>query len=69
MGHRIREAMRSGDLSPFGGNGSPVEVDETLELEADESGVEFERAFNKVAPPVRPQKKVNSHREDGSRKD
>ena len=30
MSHRIREAMRSGDLSPFGGNGGVVEVDETF---------------------------------------
>jgi len=29
MSHRIREAMRSGDLAPMGGNGTPVEVDET----------------------------------------
>jgi transposase-like protein len=29
MFHRIREAMRSDDLSPMGGNGTPVEVDET----------------------------------------
>ena len=29
LAHRIREAMRSGDLSVFGGNGSAVEVDET----------------------------------------
>lgn len=29
MSHRIREAMRSGDLAPFGGGGGPVEVDET----------------------------------------
>lgn len=28
--HRIREAMRSGALAPFGGNGTPVEVDETF---------------------------------------
>ena len=27
--HRIREAMRSGDLSPMGGDGGIVEVDET----------------------------------------
>lgn len=27
--HRIREAMRSGDLTPFGSSGTPVEVDET----------------------------------------
>jgi len=29
MGHRIREAMRTGDLTPFGGEGQPVEADET----------------------------------------
>ncbi len=29
MSHRIREAMRSGDLAPMGGNGGIVEVDET----------------------------------------
>jgi transposase-like protein len=29
MSHRIREAMRSGDLSPFGSDGGVVEVDET----------------------------------------
>ena len=30
LAHRIREAMRSGDLSPFGGEGQTVEVDETF---------------------------------------
>jgi transposase-like protein len=29
MAHRIREAMRSGDLAPFGSGGGDVEVDET----------------------------------------
>ena len=29
LAHRIREAMRSGDLTPFGSNGGAVEVDET----------------------------------------
>jgi transposase-like protein len=29
MSHRIREAMRSTDLTPFGGEGGIVEVDET----------------------------------------
>jgi transposase-like protein len=29
MAHRIREAMRDGDLSPMGGSGQVVEVDET----------------------------------------
>jgi transposase-like protein len=30
MSHRIREAMRSGDFSPFGSGGGIVEVDETF---------------------------------------
>jgi transposase-like protein len=30
MGHRIREAMRSGDLTPFGSGGGIVEADETF---------------------------------------
>jgi transposase-like protein len=30
LGHRIREAMRSGDLAPFGTNGGTVESDETF---------------------------------------
>jgi transposase-like protein len=30
LGHRIREAMRHGDLSPMGGSGGIVEIDETL---------------------------------------
>ena len=30
MEHRLREAMRSGDLTPMGGNGGIVEVDETF---------------------------------------
>jgi len=30
MEHRIREAMRSGDLAPFGAGGGIVEVDETF---------------------------------------
>lgn len=29
MSHRIREAMRSGDIAKFGGGGGPVEIDET----------------------------------------
>ena len=29
LGHRIREAMRTGELAPFGGDGGVVEVDET----------------------------------------
>src|SRR5919202_748150 len=30
LAHRIREAMRSGQIAPFGGNGGTVEVDETF---------------------------------------
>ena len=30
MMHRLREAMRQGDLAPMGGSGSTVEVDETF---------------------------------------
>lgn len=29
LAHRIREAMRTGDLAPFGGEGGVVEIDET----------------------------------------
>jgi transposase-like protein len=31
LAHRIREAMRDGELAPFGGNGGFVEVDETFQ--------------------------------------
>lgn len=30
-GHRIREAMRSGELAPMGGRGGVVEIDETMQ--------------------------------------
>ena len=30
IGHRIREAMRTGELAPFGGGGGVVEADETF---------------------------------------
>jgi transposase-like protein len=32
MCHRLREAMRDGDLAPMGGNGNVVEIDETFYL-------------------------------------
>jgi transposase-like protein len=44
LSHRIREAMRSGDLAPFGGNGGVVEVDETFIGHL--KGVETKRAFH-----------------------
>lgn len=44
MAHRIREAMRSGELSPFGADGGPVEVDETFI--GREPGAEIKRAYH-----------------------
>jgi len=44
LAHRIREAMRSGDLAPFGGNGGIVEVDETFI--GRKKGAEKKRAFH-----------------------
>jgi transposase-like protein len=44
LAHRIREAMRSGDFSPFGGSGGIVEVDETFIGHL--KGVEKRRAFH-----------------------
>ena len=44
LAHRIREAMRSGDLAPFGGKGGIVEVDETFI--GNLKGVEKKRAFH-----------------------
>lgn len=50
MAHRIREAMRAGDLKPpMGGGGGPVEVDETFFGQADiRSGAKGMHAKNKV---------------------
>lgn len=44
MAHRIREAMRSGDLAPFGVGGGAVEVDETYI--GREPGKPVKRAFH-----------------------
>lgn len=44
LAHRIREAMRDGDLAAFGGNGGIVEVDETFIGKL--KGVEKKRAFH-----------------------
>lgn len=41
LAHRIREAMRSGELAPFGGEGGVVEVDETFI--GRKAGVEMKR--------------------------
>lgn len=44
LAHRIREAMRSGELAPFGQNGRAVEVDETYI--GREPGKPVKRAFH-----------------------
>jgi transposase-like protein len=44
LAHRIREAMTSGELTPFGGNGGVVEVDETFI--GRKKGAEKKRAFH-----------------------
>lgn len=44
LAHRIREAMRDGDLATFGGNGGIVEVDETFIGKL--KGVDKKRAFH-----------------------
>ncbi len=44
LAHRIREAMRSGDLAPFGAEGGAVEVDETYI--GREPGKPVKRAFH-----------------------
>jgi transposase-like protein len=44
LAHRIREAMRSGDLAPFGSGGGAVEVDETFIGRL--KGVPKKRAFH-----------------------
>jgi transposase-like protein len=41
--HRIREAMRDGSLAPMGGEGTPVEVDETFF--GNKEGVEVKRGY------------------------
>jgi transposase-like protein len=43
MSHRIREAFRSGDLSPMGGEGAIVEIDETFI--GTKEGVEMRRGY------------------------
>jgi transposase-like protein len=43
MTHRIREAMKSGTLPPFGGEGMTVEIDETLI--GKKEGMEVRRGF------------------------
>ena len=51
MSHRIREAMRSGSLAPFGGNGGAVEADETFI--GREPGEKGQKAARRVATSTR----------------
>jgi len=48
LAHRIREAMRSGELAPFGGEGGVVEVDETY-IGRKEGSVVRQGAAHKMA--------------------
>ena len=51
LAHRIREAMCSGDLAPFGGAGGAVEVDETFigtDKDRDNKGLRRPSHMNKV---------------------
>jgi transposase-like protein len=50
LAHRIREAMRTGELAPFGGEGGVVEVDETFIGRRE--GVEKPRGGNRHMIPV-----------------
>lgn len=43
MSHRIREAMRSGDLRPMGGDGGIVEIDETYHGKTEQPKVSKQR--------------------------
>src|SRR5918997_4708666 len=50
MSHRIREAMRSGDLAPMGGGGGIVEADETYLWKQD---VPRERKTKRYTAPTK----------------
>src|SRR5437762_361410 len=54
MSHRIREAMRTGGLAPFGSNGGSVEIDETY------VGAELGKANRKARANAKPKSKVLS---------
>ena len=50
MGHRIREAMRSGNLAPMGGDGGVVEADETYYGQVDKAN---RRTHNRDGQPYK----------------
>ena len=57
MGHRLREAMRTGGLDPLGGDGGIVEADETYHgSTAEESSQGTRGPANERAPGGRPRR-------------
>jgi transposase-like protein len=70
LGHRIREAMKDGTLSPMGGSGTPVEADETFT--GRKEGSEVRRAFwhkNAVLSLVERKGRARSFHVEGVKKD
>jgi transposase-like protein len=68
MEHRLREAMRSGDLAPFGSGGGIVESDETFQGRRE--GVPVRRGYAHKRPVLslldRDSKQVRSFHVDGT---
>jgi transposase-like protein len=70
LGHRIREAMKDGTLSPMGGSETPVEADETFT--GRKEGFEVRRAFwhkNAVLTLVEREGRARSFHVEGVKKD
>jgi transposase-like protein len=70
LGHRIREAMKDGTLSPMGGSETPVEADETFT--GRKEGFEVRRAFwhkNAVLTLVERKGRARSFHVEGVKKD
>jgi transposase-like protein len=70
MSHRLREAMRTGSLSPLGGAGAVVEIDETFQ--GNKAGVEMRRGYahkNVVLSLVERGGSVRSFHVDSTRKE
>jgi transposase-like protein len=70
LGHRIREAMKDGTLSPMGGSGTPVEADETFT--GKKEGHEVRRAYwhkNAVLTLVERKGRARSFHVEGVKKD
>jgi transposase-like protein len=70
LGHRIREAMKDGTLSPMGGSETPVEADETFT--GRKEGFEVRRAYwhkNAVLTLVERKGRARSFHVEGVKKD